>query len=159
MLMYPDNARMVTQTLAAINPALIDSVITLGRSDAVLRARDHLADGGCVGILADRSVSHDQVNTTPMDFLGSPASFPTGPFRLAALLRAPVVFMAGIYLGANRYHLFFASIADFQDTAPAQREAAIQQAQQRYVALLEAKCIETPWNWFNFYDFWASEIP
>ena len=159
MLMYPDNARMVTQTLAAINPALIDSVIALGRSDAILRVRDHLAGGGCVGILADRSVSHDQSNASAIDFLGSPASFPTGPFRLAALLRAPVVFMAGIYLGGNRYHLFFASIADFQDTEPAQREVAIQQAQKRYVALLEAKCVETPWNWFNFYDFWASETP
>lgn len=157
MLMYPDNARMVTQTLAAINPALADSVIALGRSDAILRARDHLAAGGCVGILSDRSVSHDDGSAKSLDFLGSPASFPTGPFRLAALLRAPVVFMAGIYLGGNRYHLMFAPIADFQDVTPAQREAAILEAQQRYVALLEAQCLKAPWNWFNFYDFWAAK--
>ncbi len=157
MLMYPDNARMVTQTLAAINPALTDSVIALGRSDAVLRARDHLSEGGCVGILADRSVSGETTGTAEFDFLGSPTNFPVGPFRLAAMLRAPVVFMAGIYLGGNRYHLFFDLIADFGQIAAAQREGAIQQAQARYVGLLEAKCREAPWNWFNFYDFWASE--
>ena len=78
---------------------------------------------------------------------------------LSTLIGTPIGVMAGIYLGGNRYHLFFASIADFQDTEPAQREVAIQQAQKRYVALLEAKCVETPWNWFNFYDFWASETP
>ena len=153
MLMYPDNARMVTQTLAAINPALTDSVIALGRSDSILRVRDQLADGGCVGILADRSVAGEG-GTTSLDFLGSPAAFPEGPFRLAALLRAPVVFMAGVYLGGNRYHLFFAPVADFQDVPPAERNAAIRHAQARYVRLLQEKCLEAPWNWFNFYDFW-----
>ena len=157
MLMYPDNARMVTQTLAAINPALTDSVIALGRSDAILRARDHLVAGGCVGILSDRSAANDRGSAQELDFLGSPADFPSGPFRLAALLRAPVVFMAGIYLGGNRYHLVFAPIADFQDVAPERREAALQDAQRRYVALLEAHCLEAPWNWFNFYDFWATK--
>lgn len=158
MLMYPDNARMVTQTLEAINPALGESVIALGRADAILRVRDHLADGGCVGILADRTVADAQDKSTlTTDFLGSPAAFPSGPFKLAALLKAPVVFMAGIYLGGNRYHLFFEPLADFQAVSAAGREAAIQQAQQRYVDLLESKCLEAPWNWFNFYDFWANE--
>ena len=80
MLMYPDNARMVSQTLAAINPALADSVIALGCSDAVLRVRDHLTAGGCVGILADRSVADSQDAVNRLAFLGSPAPFPTGPF-------------------------------------------------------------------------------
>jgi len=26
---------------------------------------------------------------------------------------------------------------------------------QRYVALLESMCRDAPYNWFNFYDFWA----
>ncbi len=26
---------------------------------------------------------------------------------------------------------------------------------ERYVAMLEALCREAPYNWFNFYDFWA----
>jgi predicted LPLAT superfamily acyltransferase len=154
MLMYPDNARMVTQTLAAINPSVRDHVIALGRSDAILRVRDHLQEGGCVGILADRHLKEDHDKARQIEFLGAPASFPAGPFRLAALLRAPVVFMAGMYLGENRYHLHFEHIADFADVSPQERETVMQQAQERFVLLLEERCREAPWNWFNFYDFW-----
>ena len=28
---------------------------------------------------------------------------------------------------------------------------------QRYVATLERLCREAPYNWFNFYDFWADD--
>ena len=30
---------------------------------------------------------------------------------------------------------------------------------QRYVSTLEALCREAPYNWFNFYDFWADAEP
>lgn len=152
MLMYPDNARMVTAVLAAINPALTDSVIALGRPESVLHVRDHLATGGCVGILADRTLDHQNTRTVP--FLGEPAAFPLGPFRLAAMLKAPVVFMAGTYLGSNQYHLHFEPIFDFADVAAPGRETAIISAQDRFVDLLQTHCRQTPWNWFNFYDFW-----
>lgn len=152
MLMFPDNARMVGAALAAINPALVDSVIALGRPDSVLRVRDHLAAGGSVGILADRELGGDKTRRVP--FLGEPAAFPLGPFRLAAMLGAPVVFMAGAYLGGHRYHLHFAPVADFAELSANQRPEVILQAQDRFVALLEERCKAAPWNWFNFYDFW-----
>jgi predicted LPLAT superfamily acyltransferase len=28
---------------------------------------------------------------------------------------------------------------------------------ERYVALLGALCVESPYNWFNFYDFWGED--
>ncbi|QTD43688.1 acyl-CoA synthetase [Ottowia testudinis] len=152
MLMFPDNARKVTAALTAINPALADSVIALGRPESVLRVRDHLESGGSVGILADRMLEGDKCREVA--FLGQPAPFPIGPWRLASMLGAPVVFMAGCYLGGNRYHLVFEPVVDFAQVSPQQRTAAIDAAQQRFAALLEARCHEAPWNWFNFYDFW-----
>ena len=111
MLMFPYNARKVTAALTSINPALANSVIGLGRPDSVLRVRDHLQNGGSVGILADRMLGEDKSRDIP--FLGEPAPFPVGPWRLAAMLAAPVVFMAGCYLGGNRYQLVFEPIIDF----------------------------------------------
>ncbi|MGB3068517.1 MAG: acyl-CoA synthetase [Ottowia sp.] len=155
MLMYPDNARMVTAVLEAINPALADSVIALGRPESILHAREHLAAGGCVGILADRTLENaNDANVRAVPFLGEPAPFPLGPFRLAAMLRAPVVFMAGAYLGGNRYHLHFEPVLDFAPITAQDRATAITTAQDRFVDLLQAHCRQTPWNWFNFYDFW-----
>ena len=152
MLMFPDNARKVTAALTSINPALANSVIALGRPDSVLRVRDHLQNGGSVGILADRMLGDDKSRDIP--FLGEPAPFPVGPWRLAAMLGAPVVFMAGCYLGGNRYQLVFEPIIDFAQVPAEKRASAMQEAQDRFVELLEARCRQAPWNWFNFYDFW-----
>jgi predicted LPLAT superfamily acyltransferase len=152
MLMYPDNARHVTAALAAIDPAMLDKIITLGQPESILRVRDHLAAGGAVGILGDRALADDKSRALP--FFGGTALFPVGPLRLAAMLRAPVVFMAGRYLGGNRYHLGFAPVVDFTEVPVTQRETAIDGALRRYIALLEQSCREAPYNWFNFYDFW-----
>ena len=155
MLMFPDNARKVTAALTSINPALANSVIALGRPDSVLSVRDHLQNGGSVGILADRMLGEDKSRDIP--FLGEPAPFPVGPWRLAAMLAAPVVFMAGCYLGGNRYQLVFEPIIDFAQVPAEKRAAAMQEAQDRFVELLEARCRQAPWNWFNFYDFWHAQ--
>ncbi len=149
MVMYEDNARMLNETLAALSPAARQDVIALGRVDSMLRVRDRLAEGGAVGVLGDRGLDDEDAQALP--FLGAPARFPLGPFRMAALLRCRVVFMTGLYRGANRYALRFEPIADFSTAAAPAPEVAL----AVYVACLERHCREAPYNWFNFYDFWA----
>ena len=148
MVMYEDNARMLNETLAALGPAARQDVIALGHVDSMLRVRDCLARGGMAGVLADRGLDDDDAHAVP--FLGTPARFPLGPMRMAALLRCPVVFMAGLYLGGNRYALRFEPIADFGAAPPAPETALA-----AYVDCLERHCRAAPYNWFNFYDFWA----
>lgn len=155
MLMYPENARKINALLAVVNPEAANDIIPLGQVDSMLMAQERLAQGHLVGMLADRSLPQDVLRACP--FLGSPALFALGPFRVAALLKKPVYFMAGLYLGGNRYRVHFDRLADFSDTPRAQRDAAIQTAQDRYVEILESLCREAPYNWFNFYDFWADD--
>ena len=162
MLMYEDNARLITTTLAAIAPHVQLHTIALGRAGAMLALRRWLDDGGIAGLLADRTLAGQagRSRTLMLPFLGQPARFSDGPFRLAALLRRPVVFMAGLYLGGKRYELRFAELADFRvPVPPHELEARILAVMQRYVSLLEALCIESPYNWFNFFDFWAPDAP
>lgn len=156
MLMHAENARKINSVLAAINPAATQDVLPLGRLDSMLHLRDRLDAGQMIGVLADRNPGKDGV--TPLPFLGSPAPFPTGPFRLAAMLRRPVLFMYGAYLGGNRYQLSFSPLADFSQVDRKARDAAITAAQAAYVAQLEAHCRASPYNWFNFFDFWG-ELP
>ena len=129
----------------------------------MLSLRRWLDDGGVAGMLADRSLpgpASQRSRSVVLPFLGVPARFPDGPFRLAAMLRRRVVFMAGLYRGANRYELRFEEIADFGSlAAAADRDAAIRSAMVRYVATLESLCRDAPYNWFNFYDFWADADP
>jgi predicted LPLAT superfamily acyltransferase len=154
MLMHEEHARKLNATLAAINPSAVQDIIPLGRMDSMLAARDRLDAGQLVGMLADRSIGETAV--CRREFLSAPATFPLGPFRMAAMLRRPVLFMAGLYLGGNRYRIHFETLADFSATERSGRESAIDQAQARYVALLERHCREAPYNWFNFFDFWKA---
>ncbi len=160
MIMYEDNARLLNDTLAAIAPQARLHTIGLGRIDAMLQLREWLDDGGLAGLLADRSLpgnSH-RSKAVAVDFLGAPAWFPDGPFRLAAMLRRKVVFMAGIYRGGGHYDLRFMPIIDYSQTRSmtgAERDAAIREGVERYAAIVEALCREAPYNWFNFYDFWS----
>jgi predicted LPLAT superfamily acyltransferase len=36
-----------------------------------------------------------------------------------------------------------------------ERDQGVRAALERYVATLEALCRAAPYNWFNFFDFWA----
>lgn len=155
MLMYEENARKINATLEAINPAATRDIIALGRVDSMLEARDKLEQGYLVGMLADRSLGDDP--TVDCKFLGEPAPFPVGPWRVAAMLRRPVFFMAGIYLGGNRYQIHFEPLADFSQTPRGERDAAMRSAQQNYADRLSHFCRQAPYNWFNFYDFWQKK--
>ncbi len=155
MAMYPENARQIQRALSAINPQAMSHIITLGRLDAILAIRDRLAAGAMVGVLADRAAGIDQYLSRP--FLGAPARFPSGPFRMAAMLRQPVYFMAGLYRGGNRYDVHVERLADFSAAANRDRDVEMDELLDNYVAALERHCRTAPLNWFNFYDFWTTE--
>jgi hypothetical protein len=159
VIMYEDNARLINETLAALAPKSELRTIALGRLDAMLTLRRWLDEGGIAGLLGDRTLpsSSERSRTHWLPFLGAPARFSDGPFRLAAMLRRPVIFMAGLYHGGNRYELRFMPLADFGSAAPGTRDAQVRAALERYVETLEALCREAPYNWFNFFDFWASD--
>lgn len=152
MLMHEDNAQKINAMLAAINPEAVQDIIGLGHIDSMLRVRERLDAGGVVGMLADRTPGNDTLYPVPI--LGADANLPIGPFRMAALLRRPVVFMTGLYLGGNRYAIHFEPLADFSAVARGERNAAVQAAIARYAALLDQYCRKAPYNWFNFFDFW-----
>lgn len=155
MLMYEENARKINATLQAINPKATEDILPLGRVDSMLAARDKLDQGYLVGMLADRGLGGDPA--VDCEFLGETAAFPLGPWRMAAMLRRPVFFMTGLYLGGNRYQIHFEPLADFSSIPRAEREQAIQAAVHAYADRLAYFCRRAPYNWFNFFDFWQKK--
>jgi len=153
LLMYEENARKIRASLGAINPSLEAEVIGLGRLDSLINVADRLNRGHVVGVLADRNV--DGKDLVRYDFFGVPAAFPQGPFRVAMLLRRPIVLMVGVYRGGRTYEIFFEPLAEAAASRPRDAGAWIDEAMRRYVARLEHYCRAAPFNWFNFYDFWA----
>ena len=154
MVAYEGNARKINAMMAAINPASAGGMVGLGSAEAMLRVRALLDEGVFVGMLGDRTPGGEATQT--VEFLGGGARFPLGPMRLAALLQRKVFFMAGVYCGANRYRVMFEELADFSGVDRGEREEAIRAAVVRYARRLEDYCRQYPYNWFNFFDFWAA---
>jgi predicted LPLAT superfamily acyltransferase len=157
MVMYEENARKINAALSAINPGLQQDIIALGHVDSMIEVNQRLGQGTVVGMLADRSLGGDEA--LGVSFLGKPAALPLGPFRMAAIMKCPVLFMTGLYRGGNRYDIHFEPLADFSRIAPGGRSAAIESAVKRYAALMEQYCRSAPYNWFNFFDFWRAPHP
>ncbi len=152
LLMYEENARKINAALKAINPAVAQKIIALGKPDSMLRLQAALERGEFVGMLGDRTLGDESRLRRP--FFGEPAAFPLGAFRLAAMLRQPIVLMFGVYRGGRRYDIHFELLADFTDAPGGGRSALVEQAIGRYAERLEHYCRLAPYNWFNFYDFW-----
>ena len=152
LVMYEQNARKVNEVLNAINPNLAMQVIGLGNADSMLKVEEALAQGRFVGMLGDRNFADE--NVAPCKFFGQTTHCPLGPFRMAAMLKRPLVLMFGLYRGGSRYDIHFERLPDISSVPRAERAQAIERSLQNYVERMEHYCRLAPYNWFNFYGFW-----
>jgi len=153
VLMYKDQNAFITGLLNSLNPEAEKTVIPLGGVNSLLKVNESLRNGEMVGILGDRVAENDKV--VNCRFLNKEAKFPAGPILLAATLHAPVILIFGLYKGGNRYDIHFELFAQELVVDKKNSESEIQAWVQRYVDRLEHFTREAPYNWFNFYDFWA----
>jgi predicted LPLAT superfamily acyltransferase len=152
VVMHEENAIKVRRTFSRLAPQLQERVIASGQRDTTLRVKECLERGEIVGILADRPLAGD--HTAVRAFLGGPARFPLGPWLLAASLGVPVALFFGLYAGGARYEVEFEVLTDGERAPRERRPELAARLLERYVTRLEhyARC--SPYNWFNFYDFW-----
>ena len=147
----------MTQLLDALNPEVAATVIDAGQDgpSIVLEIQQALAEGALVALLVDRA--HPGETTLPVDFLGGTACFPTAPWLIAAVLKAPVLLGFGLYRGGNHYELVFEPFSERIDIPRQDRPRMLPQLVQRYAERLEHHARSAPYNWFNFYDYWSDD--
>lgn len=149
----------ITELLAELDPGLAAGIIDAGQGGpaVVLAIQQALEEGAMVALLVDRARPGETALQAPL--LGAPAPFPTAPWLIASVLKAPVMLAFGLYRGGNRYDLLFEPFAPALDVPRAQRAEALSALVHRYAGRLEQHLHGAPWNWFNFYDFWHSDVP
>lgn len=91
-----------------------------------------------------------------VDFLGAPAAFPQGPFVMAAALRCPVYTLFCVRQN-GRYKAEVALLSNGVAAPKSQRQAALAGLVESYARSLEALLRGAPYQWFNFYDYWADQ--
>lgn len=154
---YQHNPQL-SQLLDALNPRARDSIIdaTGDSTRVLLEIHETLNAGGLVGMLADRARSGE--STVTCRLLNDPVALPVGPFRIAAVLHKPVMLIFSILRSDNTYDVYFEPFADELHVGRrGERDQAINEWVHRYASRLEARIREAPFNWFNFYDYWATD--
>ena len=145
---------ILSALLRQLNPKIAEGIIN-PRQDGTAVALEigaALSAGALVTMLGDRGRPGNA--TVSVDFLGSPAEFPTAPWQIAAALRVPVVLCAGLYRGGRRYDLHFELVAEQLHVERSHRQQQIRMLMQDFADRLAALLRVAPYNWFNFYDFW-----
>ena len=110
-------------------------------------------NGELVIIAADRTPVDNKRRTTKVNFLGSEALFPQGPFILASLLKCPV-YTVFCLKQKGKHVIYFDHFSDLLKFSRKTREQDMQQITQQYAEHLQNYCLEEPLQWFNFFDFW-----
>ncbi len=137
--------------------------ITLNSSKglASLEVVRALRRGEVVALHADRVIDDRKCTVT---FFGGEIELPAGPFLMAGLSGAPVVWIACFKETPWRYRVIAAPPRRFEFTSRSRREQDLQEWAQQYADQLEIWARRYPWQFYNFHDPWklaleASESP
>jgi len=94
------------------------------------------------------------------EFLGEKAAFPTGPFYLAMKYGIPVSFVFAMKEGRRHYHFHATEPKYYPRQASAgKRNEMLGILIADYARAMETKLRQYPFQWFNYYNFWAKHEP
>ncbi len=147
--------RRFMAALAELNPEIAAGIIDSSKAgvDLVLKVREALDSRAVVGMMVDRVRAGER--TVEVDFLGSRARFPASPWLLAAALKVPVIVVFGVWQGGDRYTAHSDILTEKIELPRANRDAELTRYVQAYADRLAAQVRRAPYNWTNFFDFWA----
>lgn len=112
-----------------------------------------LKRGEVLCIMGDR-VFGEVRGVLPVDFLGAPAPFPTGPYKIAAATGAPIAVLFSVKTARATYQMVLAGVLRVPERA-GRGTQGFRPFLESYVRLLEGCVREHPFQFFNFYDMWV----
>ena len=149
-LVYGGETATVMQNRAALFGATNVTMVPVSEDlSHIFALNNALADGEIVSVPGDRVFGSQK--TVWCRFFGDPASFPAGPFTLAAQRDVPVLCVFVMKEGRRKYKVLLERLPDPEG---ATRQERIQALADAYASLLEAVVRRYPHQWYNFYDFW-----
>ena len=150
IIMVDNEQQQIKEYLESVMNDRKMSIITIKEDMShVYEISNALKNNELIAIHADRFVAGSK--TVSGTFLGEDALFPMGPFVLAATFKVPVSYVFCAKDSPTHYHLS----ATPSKTYTTNKQLAIPEALNDYIAEVEKKVKEYPEQWFNYYNFWA----
>lgn len=157
VLVHTRHAENFNAVLRRFNPeaaARMIQVTEIGPETAIA-LKERVERGEWIAIAGDRVpvLSHGRVAEAV--FLGETAEFSVGPWLLAVVLDCPVHLLFCRRDGPDRWIMEFEPFARRLELPRGDRAGALARVVQAYAARLERQCRLDPYQWYNFFDFWA----
>ncbi|ENZ3965245.1 glycosyltransferase [Klebsiella aerogenes] len=163
-LVFSENAQRFKQIMTEMAPQAglnLMPVNDIGPDTAIL-LQEKLDRGEWIAIVGDRIAVNPQRGgewrVCWSHFMGQAAPFPQGPFILAAILRCPVNLLFALRQ-QGKLRIYCEPFADPLLLPRADRQQALQHIIDRYAERLEHYALQSPLDWFNFFDFWRLPDP
>jgi len=146
ILIYDHHSANFAQAMSALNPQSRLNIFQVDQMDVsmILTLKERVSEGEWIFIAADRIPVGGARRTVMVDFMGRQTRLPVGPYHLA--------------MTKEKIRLVLLPFAEKILLPRQERQQRLQAYAQRFAEELELHCKEVPFQWFNFYDFWASEV-
>ncbi len=161
VMMNMDQNSNFSETINSINPKASFNIVSSNNvgPDTIVTLIEAIENGALVVIAGDRTSPNTEEKNLKINFLGKTASFPYGVFLIPALIKAPVFFMFGLRSKQSifnpKQNVYIEKCHTDFNCPRSEREDRIIHCCGEYVARLEKYCILYPYQWYNFFDFWA----
>ena len=156
-VVYTEHARRFNQVLASSNREFARHLLEVGDfgPETAVLMQQRIDAGELLVIVGDRVPAREAGRTTDAQFLGASAPFAQGPYVLAHALGCPV-YLFFCLKERDGYRMYFEPFAERIELPRRERAQHLAAWAQRYALRLEHYCRKAPYQWFNFFDFWAS---
>ncbi|MGF6481685.1 glycosyltransferase family 2 protein [Paraburkholderia sp. JPY419] len=156
-VVYTEHARRFNEVLAASNREFARHLLEVGDfgPETAVLMQQRIDAGELLVIVGDRVPAREAGRTTDAQFLGASAPFAQGPYVLAHALGCPV-YLFFCLKERDGYRMYFEPFAERIELPRRDRAQHLAAWAQRYALRLEHYCRKAPYQWFNFFDFWAS---
>lgn len=150
-----------TNTIEKLNPGFTENIIDVNNITpaTIERLQEVIEQGGMVVSAGDRVAKKADSRYIRADFLGKEAPWSYGVYLIAMLLKAPVYYLFGTRkkdVSFNRkYQVHVVKSSVETNCGRKERETNLKNLCLEFVRELEKVCLEHPFQWYNFYNFWT----
>lgn len=158
VLVHTRHAERFNRLVERFSPASPVRLFQVSEVDVgiAMRLSEAVSRGEWVVMTADRvAVKGGEASSVAVDFLGAPAPFASGPYILAAALGCPTYTLFCMQEG-DRYRIGFELLAAKLELPRKTRQDAIRRYAAEFARRLERAVAMSPFQWFNFYDYWRA---
>ena len=156
VMVFTKNAMKYNSILNQLNPAVTQRLIhveSIG-PDTAIYLKQKVDEGEFIAIVSDRTAILSKDHISYANFLGELAPFSQGPLILAKILECPV-YLLFCLKKEDRFHASFEVFLDQVVISRKEKKQKFQEIIQDYATRLEHYCLQEPFQWFNFFDFWT----